>query len=85
VDVSSLLGGDIYEMLRERTMRFKSRFAAERDDDKALRERIKCLKKLAADVPADVLESLQSVTGETDMARDIMDAVQDDDEKEDNA
>jgi Pyruvate/2-oxoacid:ferredoxin oxidoreductase delta subunit len=57
VDISSLLGGDIYASLRSRSERAKSRFSAERDADKALNERKRCLKKLQAEgmIPADVL------------------------------
>ncbi len=60
IDISSLLGGDIYEMLRNRSERAKSRFSKERDSDKALTERQKCLIKLAqsGDIPPEVLMSL---------------------------
>lgn len=62
VDISSLLGGDIYDMLRERSERAKSRFSKERDSSKALNERQKCLVKLQkdADIPPEVLLSLPS-------------------------
>ncbi len=62
VDISSLLGGDIYQKLRDRSARAKSRFAKERDSDKALKERTKCLDKLAqnGDIPPEVLQSLPS-------------------------
>ncbi|MDB6054338.1 MAG: ferredoxin family protein [Verrucomicrobiales bacterium] len=62
VDISSLLGGDIYQMLRVRSERAKSRFSKERDSEKALNERQKCLIKLAesGDIPAEVLMSLPS-------------------------
>ena len=62
VDISSLLGGDIYQMLRTRSERAKSRFSKERDSEKALKERQKCLVKLqqAGDIPAEVLMSLPS-------------------------
>ena len=63
VDISALLGGDVYSMLRTRSERAKSRFSKERDSDKALAERQKCLVKLAAlaaDVPPEVLMSLPS-------------------------
>ena len=39
----ALLGGDIYSMLRDRSQRAKSRFSKERDDDRALEERRRCL------------------------------------------
>ena len=62
VDISALLGGDIYSMLRVRSERAQSRFSKERDSDKALNERQKCLVKLAAmgDIPPEVLMSLPS-------------------------
>jgi Pyruvate/2-oxoacid:ferredoxin oxidoreductase delta subunit len=62
IDISALLGGDVYSMLRERTLKAQSRFSKERDSDKALAERQKCLTKLAAagDIPAEVLMSLPS-------------------------
>jgi Pyruvate/2-oxoacid:ferredoxin oxidoreductase delta subunit len=62
VDISSLLGGDIYSRLRDRSEAAKSRFSTERDSDKALNERKKCLTKLAAqgEIPAEVLASLPS-------------------------
>jgi len=62
VDISALLGGDIYSMLRVRSERAQSRFSKERDSGKALNERQKCLAKLAqaGDIPAEVLMSLPS-------------------------
>ena len=63
IDISALLGGDIYSMLRTRSDRAKSRFSKERDSDKALAERQKCLVKLASmasDIPPEVLMSLPS-------------------------
>ncbi len=62
VDISALLGGNIYAKLRERSEAAKSRFSKERDSGKALAERRKCLTKLAADglIPDDVLASLPS-------------------------
>jgi Pyruvate/2-oxoacid:ferredoxin oxidoreductase delta subunit len=60
IDISALLGGDVYSMLRERSERAKSRFSKERDANKALTERQKCLVKLAqsGDIPPEVLMSL---------------------------
>jgi Pyruvate/2-oxoacid:ferredoxin oxidoreductase delta subunit len=60
IDISSLLGGDVYSMLRERSERAQSRFSKERDANKALTERQKCLTKLmqSGDIPAEVLMSL---------------------------
>jgi len=62
IDISALLGGDVYSMLRERSEKAKSRFSKERDADKALSERQKCLVKLASagDIPPEVLMSLPS-------------------------
>ncbi|MGV3773342.1 MAG: ferredoxin family protein [Verrucomicrobiales bacterium] len=62
IDISALLGGDIYQMLRVRSEKAKSRFSKERDSDKALTERQKCLTKLAqsGDIPMEVLMSLPS-------------------------
>ncbi|MDG2125421.1 MAG: ferredoxin family protein [Verrucomicrobiales bacterium] len=60
VDISSLLGGDIYASLKNRSEKAKSRFSAERSSDKALNEREKCLTKLQKDgfIPAEVLASI---------------------------
>jgi Pyruvate/2-oxoacid:ferredoxin oxidoreductase delta subunit len=62
VDISALLGGDVYALLRERSEKAKSRFSKERDANKALAERQKCLVKLAqnVDIPPEVLMSLPS-------------------------
>ncbi|OWK36768.1 ferredoxin family protein [Fimbriiglobus ruber] len=63
VDISALLGGDIYQALRDRSAKSKSRFAKERDEDRALEERQKCLVKLGEklDIPAEVFASLPSI------------------------
>lgn len=63
VDISALLGGDIYSMLRDRSAKAKSRFSKERDDERALKERQRCLKKLQKtmgdlDIPPEVLSTL---------------------------
>jgi Pyruvate/2-oxoacid:ferredoxin oxidoreductase delta subunit len=60
VDISALLGGDVYAVLRDRSARATSRFSKERDDERALKERQNCLVALrqALDVPADVLAAL---------------------------
>jgi Pyruvate/2-oxoacid:ferredoxin oxidoreductase delta subunit len=60
VDISALLGGDIYAALRQRSQHASSRFARERDDQRALEERKKCLAKLQAalDIPAEVMNAL---------------------------
>ena len=62
IDISALLGGDVYSALRQRSDAAKARFSKERDDKKALAERQKCLAKLAnaGDIPAEVLMSLPS-------------------------
>jgi NAD-dependent dihydropyrimidine dehydrogenase PreA subunit len=62
IDISALLGGDVYSALRQRSDAAKARFSRERDDKKALQERQKCLAKLAnaGDIPAEVLMSLPS-------------------------
>jgi Pyruvate/2-oxoacid:ferredoxin oxidoreductase delta subunit len=63
VDISALLGGDIYAALRDRSVKAQSRFSKERDEDRALKERQRCLDKLhkSMDIPAEVLASLPSV------------------------
>lgn len=63
VDISALLGGDIYQALRDRSEKAKSRFAKERDSDKALAERKKCLVKLGEkfDIPVEAFEALPSI------------------------
>ena len=65
VDISALLGGDIYAALRDRSEKAKSRFSKERDEDRALKERMRCLDKLKQnmgqmDIPAEVIASLPS-------------------------
>lgn len=62
VDISALLGGDIYSMLRDRSAKAKSRFSKERDDDRALKERQNCLVALKRDldIPPEVLAALPS-------------------------
>jgi hypothetical protein len=51
-------------MLRDRSAKARSRFAKERDEDRALKERQNCLVKLQKqvdlDVPPEVLASLPS-------------------------
>jgi NAD-dependent dihydropyrimidine dehydrogenase PreA subunit len=62
VDISALLGGDVYAMLRDRSVKAKSRFSKERDDERALKERQNCLIALQRDldVPAEVFAALPS-------------------------
>ncbi|HWI57776.1 MAG TPA: hypothetical protein VNZ22_11160 [Bacillota bacterium] len=59
VDISALLGGDVYTLLRERS---KKRFSTERDPDQALQERQRWMAKLVelGDIPPEVLMSLPS-------------------------
>jgi len=63
VDISALLGGDLYGNLRARQAESRKRFSTERDESKALLERKRCLKELgkALDIPDEVLMSLPSV------------------------
>lgn len=63
VDISALLGGDVYSLLRDRSAKAKSRFSKERDEDRALKERLNCLNKLQSsmDIPSEVLSSLPGV------------------------
>jgi NAD-dependent dihydropyrimidine dehydrogenase PreA subunit len=63
VDISTLLGGDIYAALRDRSAKAKSRFSKERDDQRALQERQNCLIKLkeTLDIPVEVLAALPSL------------------------
>jgi len=63
VDVSALLGGDIYASLRSRQSGARKRFSTERDESRALIERKRCLKKLQGDldIPDEVLMSLPSI------------------------
>jgi NAD-dependent dihydropyrimidine dehydrogenase PreA subunit len=62
VDISALLGGDVYSLLRDRSVKAKSRFSKERDDERALKERQTCLLALQKDldVPMEVLAALPS-------------------------
>ena len=60
IDISSLLGGDIYSSLKNRSEKAKSRFSKERSPDKALDERKRCLTQLQQSgiIPAEVLAEL---------------------------
>ncbi|MCY3756624.1 MAG: ferredoxin family protein [Acidobacteria bacterium] len=62
VDISALLGGDLYGSLRTRQTEARQRFSTERDESRALLERKKCLRKLKKDfdIPDEVLMSLPS-------------------------
>ena len=67
VDISALLGGDIYAALRQRSTDAKARFGKERDEKRAIQERKMCLTKLqqtlqeALDIPAEVMNALPSM------------------------
>ena len=71
VDISALLGGDIYAALRSRQDTARKRFSTERDESRALLERKRCLKKLKADldIPDEVLMSLPSAGDIEERAR----------------
>ena len=62
VDISTLLGGDLYGSLRTRQREARTRFSTERDESKALLERKRCLGKLkkTLDIPDEVLMTLPS-------------------------
>jgi len=62
VDISTLLGGDLYGSLRTRQKAARQRFSTERDESKALLERKRCLGTLkkALDIPDEVLMTLPS-------------------------
>ena len=59
-DVSAILGGDVYSILRNRQQRAAARFSKERDEALALSERQCCMNKLqeALDIPDEVLYQL---------------------------
>jgi Pyruvate/2-oxoacid:ferredoxin oxidoreductase delta subunit len=63
IDISALLGGDLYASLRDRQQDARKRFSTERDESRALIERKRCLKELGKDldIPDEVLMSLPSV------------------------
>ena len=71
VDISALLGGDIYSTLKDRHTTARKRFSTERDESKALLERKRCLKELkdSLDIPDEVLMSLPSAGEIEDRAR----------------
>ena len=62
VDISTLLGGDLYGSLRTRQKEARKRFSTERDESKALLERKRCLGKLKKElyIPDEVLMTLPS-------------------------
>ncbi len=79
IDVSALLGGNIYDTLRKRSDQAKDRFSKERDEDRALQERKRCLAKLQKemDIPTEVLMSLPSVDEIQQRAKDAKAAAED--------
>ncbi len=60
VDVSALLGGDLYRALRDRSQRVGSRFSGDRDEQLAHKERQRYLSQLKdqLDIPDHVLDAL---------------------------
>ena len=62
IDISALLGGDLYASLKNRMQDARKRFSTERDESRALLERKRCLKELGKelDIPDEVLMSLPS-------------------------
>jgi len=80
VDITSLLGGDIYSSLKTRSEKAKSRFSKERSPDKALDERKRCMIKLQQSgiIPPEVLaeldlESLPSAEAIQQKAKEMAD------------
>ncbi|MFQ5719701.1 MAG: ferredoxin family protein [Acidobacteriota bacterium] len=71
VDITALLGGDIYAALRTRSAEARRRFSTERDESRALLERKRCLAKLKKnlDIPDEVLMSLPSAGDIEERAR----------------
>jgi NAD-dependent dihydropyrimidine dehydrogenase PreA subunit len=62
VDISALLGGDVYQSLRERRAQAPTRFDVGRNAELAAAERRKCLAELQQqlDIPPEVLQSLST-------------------------
>lgn len=58
VDISALLGGDVYSRLRARGGAGEGRFSGDRDPETALRERQRFLALAAGDIPPEVFASL---------------------------
>lgn len=78
VDISELLGGNILGKLRQRHVDAKQRFSKERDENKALRERQRCMKELKEqlDIPDSVLSSLPTqdmILARTEEAKEASD------------
>lgn len=62
VDISALLGGNLYASLRTRNRDARQRFSTERDASRALQERKCCLSRIKKelDIPDEVLRALPS-------------------------
>ncbi len=71
VDISALLGGDLYASLRDRQDTARKRFSTERDESRALLERKRCLAELkeTLDIPDEVLMTLPSAGDIEERAR----------------
>lgn len=69
-DVSAVLGGDVYSLLRNRQQQAAARFSKDRDEALALRERQCCVKKLqeTLDIPDEVLYQLPTAKEVRDRA-----------------
>jgi Pyruvate/2-oxoacid:ferredoxin oxidoreductase delta subunit len=61
VNISALLGGNLYERLQERNRQCQARFSKDRDPQIALAERRQYLAELAKDIPPEVLNALPSM------------------------
>ncbi len=61
VNISALLGGNLYERLQERNRQCQARFSKDRDPQIALAERRQYLAELARDIPPEVLNALPSM------------------------
>ncbi|MBN1442019.1 MAG: ferredoxin family protein [Planctomycetes bacterium] len=77
-DISTLLGGNIYRLLRERNRRAESRFSRERDESRALQERLRCLREIQndLDIPPEVLGALPSYEEIEEKARKAREAAE---------
>lgn len=60
VDISLLMGGNLYETLKKRNRQVKERFSSERNPETALKERCKCLGELTKLIPPEILSTLPS-------------------------
>ena len=69
VDISTLLGGDVYDRLRARNRKSGPRFSKDRDAQTALEERRKYLAEAAREIPPEVLRSLPPAEELHELAR----------------